>query len=73
MHRPIGITILALLAGLAGLFEIWRALVFLGVVSFEFHHWPDNHSQRGNSLLCRWSGHDNEIGRGVAVLGKWAF
>ena len=36
MHRPIGITILALLAGLAGLFEIWRALVFLGVVSFEF-------------------------------------
>ena len=36
MHRPIGITILALLAGLAGLFEIWRALVFLGVASFTF-------------------------------------
>ena len=35
MHRPIGITILALLAGLAGVFEVWRALVFLGVVSFE--------------------------------------
>ena len=36
MHRPIGITILALLAGLAGVFQVWRALVFLGVVSFEF-------------------------------------
>ncbi len=35
MHRPIGITILALLAGLAGVFQVWRALVFLGVVSFE--------------------------------------
>jgi hypothetical protein len=34
MHRPIGVTILALLAGLAGLFEIWRALVFVGAVSF---------------------------------------
>ena len=36
MHRPIGVTILALLAGLAGLFEIWRTLVFLGVVKFTF-------------------------------------
>jgi hypothetical protein len=36
MHRPIGVTILALLAGLAGLFEIWRALVFAGVASFTF-------------------------------------
>jgi hypothetical protein len=36
MHRPIGVTILALLAGLAGLFEIWRALVFVGAVSFTF-------------------------------------
>ena len=36
MHRPIGVTILALVAGLAGLFEVWRALVFLGVVKFEF-------------------------------------
>jgi len=36
MHRPIGVTILALLAGLAGLFEIWRALVFIGAVSFSF-------------------------------------
>jgi len=36
MHRPIGVTLLALGAGLAGLFEIWRALVFLGVVSFSF-------------------------------------
>lgn len=36
MHRPIGVTILALLAGLAGLFEIWRTLVFLGIVKFNF-------------------------------------
>jgi hypothetical protein len=36
MHRPIGVTLLALGAGLAGLFEIWRALVFMGVVSFNF-------------------------------------
>ena len=31
MHRPIGVTILALLAGLAGLLEVWRTLVFLGI------------------------------------------
>ena len=36
MHRPIGVTVLALLAGLAGLFEVWRALVFLGVAKFTF-------------------------------------
>jgi hypothetical protein len=36
MNRPIGVTLLALGAGLAGLFEIWRALVFLGVASFTF-------------------------------------
>jgi hypothetical protein len=36
MHRPIGVTILAILAGLAGLFEVWRTLVFLGIASFTF-------------------------------------
>jgi hypothetical protein len=36
MHRPIGVTILAVLAGIAGLFEIWRTLVFLGLVKFTF-------------------------------------
>jgi len=36
MHRPIGITILAVAAGLAGIFQIWRALVFIGAVSFTF-------------------------------------
>ena len=36
MHRPIGVTLLALAAGVAGLFEIWRALVFAGVASFTF-------------------------------------
>ena len=36
MHRPIGVTILAILAGVAGLFEIWRTLVFLGIAKFTF-------------------------------------
>jgi hypothetical protein len=36
MNRPIGVTLLAVGAGLAGLFEIWRALVFVGVASFTF-------------------------------------
>ena len=36
MHRPIGVALLALGAGLAGLFEIWRALVFLGAGSWTF-------------------------------------
>ena len=36
MHRPIGVTILAVLAGAAGIFEVWRALVFAGIVNFTF-------------------------------------
>ena len=36
MKRPIGVTLLALGAGLAGLYEIWRTLVFLGIVNFNF-------------------------------------
>ena len=36
MHRPIGVTILALLSGIVGLLEIWRALVFMGIVSWTF-------------------------------------
>ena len=36
MNRPIGVTLLAIGAGLAGLYEIWRALVFMGVVNFTF-------------------------------------
>jgi len=36
MHRPIGVSVLAALAGIAGLFEIWRTLVFLGLVKFTF-------------------------------------
>jgi hypothetical protein len=36
MHRPIGVTILAVLAGVAGLFEVWRTLVFMGIASFTF-------------------------------------
>jgi hypothetical protein len=36
MQRPIGVTMLALGAGLAALFEIWRALVFLGIANFTF-------------------------------------
>ena len=36
MQRPIGVTLLAVGAGLVGLYEIWRALIFMGVVSFNF-------------------------------------
>jgi hypothetical protein len=36
MNRPIGVTLLAIGAGLAGIYEIWRALVFMGVVNFTF-------------------------------------
>jgi len=36
MHRPIGVTLLAVGAGLAVLAELWRMLVFLGVVSWTF-------------------------------------
>jgi hypothetical protein len=36
MNRPIGVTLLAIGAGIAGLFEIWRTLVFLGIAKFTF-------------------------------------
>ncbi len=36
MHRPIGVTILAILAGLAGIVELWRAAVFMGWVNWTF-------------------------------------
>ena len=36
MQRPIGVTILAVLAGVAGLYGIWRTLVFLGIAKFTF-------------------------------------
>jgi len=36
MKRPIGVTLLALGAGLAALFQIWRTLVFLGIVNWTF-------------------------------------
>jgi hypothetical protein len=35
-HRPIGVAILAILAGLAALAELWRMFVFLGIVNFTF-------------------------------------
>jgi len=35
-HRPIGVTLLALGAGLAALFQIWRMLVFMGIANFGF-------------------------------------
>jgi hypothetical protein len=34
MQRPIGVTLLAVGAGLAGLYQIWRILVFLGIANF---------------------------------------
>ena len=36
MSRPIGVTLLALGAGLAGLLEVWRTLVFLGIANWTF-------------------------------------
>jgi hypothetical protein len=36
MSRPIGVTLLAIAAGVAGIFQVWRILVFLGIASFNF-------------------------------------
>jgi hypothetical protein len=36
MHRPIGVTLLAIGAGVVGLLEIYRMLIFLGITSFNF-------------------------------------
>ena len=36
MNRPIGVTLLAVGAGLIGLFDIWRAAVFMGWVNWTF-------------------------------------
>lgn len=35
MNRPFGVTLLAIAAGVAGLLQIWRLLVFLGVVGIN--------------------------------------
>jgi hypothetical protein len=35
MQRPIGVTLLAIGAGLAGLYQIWLILVYLGIVDFN--------------------------------------
>ena len=36
MQRPIGVTLLAIGSALVGLAEVWRALVFMGWVNFNF-------------------------------------
>jgi hypothetical protein len=36
MHRPIGVTLLAIGAALAGIYELYRMLIFMGVTSFTF-------------------------------------
>ncbi len=36
MSRPMGVTLLAIAAGVAGIFQVWRILVFLGIASFNF-------------------------------------
>ena len=36
MQRPIGVTLLAVGAGIAGLYQIWRILVFAGVAKWTF-------------------------------------
>lgn len=55
MHRPLGITLLALGAGLAGLFQVWRILVFLGIADFTFFGQPIsfNEPQWGQAI---WAG-----------------
>jgi hypothetical protein len=35
-HRPIGVTLLAAGAAIAGLYQIWRIIVFLGIADFTF-------------------------------------
>jgi hypothetical protein len=35
MQRPIGVTLLAIGAGLAGLYQIWLILIYLGIVNFN--------------------------------------
>ena len=34
MHRPIGVMLLAVAAGLGALYQLYRALIFMGVVDF---------------------------------------
>jgi hypothetical protein len=55
MQRPIGITLLAIGAGLAGLFQVWRILVFLGIADFTFFGQPIslNEPQWGHAI---WAG-----------------
>jgi hypothetical protein len=36
MNRPIGVTLLAVGAGLIGIYELYRMLIFMGVASFNF-------------------------------------
>ena len=36
MQRPIGVTLLAIGSALVGVLEVWRALVFMGWVSWTF-------------------------------------
>jgi hypothetical protein len=36
MNRPIGVTLLAIGAGLIGIYELYRTLIFMGVASFNF-------------------------------------
>src|SRR5215212_7535306 len=36
MNRPIGVTLLAVAAGVVGIFDLWRAAVFMGWVKWTF-------------------------------------
>jgi hypothetical protein len=36
MNRPIGVTLLAAGAGLIGIYELYRTLIFMGIASFNF-------------------------------------
>jgi hypothetical protein len=36
MHRPIGVMLLALAAGLGALYQIYRSLIYMGILKFDF-------------------------------------
>jgi hypothetical protein len=55
MQRPIGVTLLAAGAGIAGLLEIWRALVFMGIANFTFVGKPVSFSGNAQWGAAIWA------------------
>ena len=55
MNRPLGVTLLAIAAPAAGIFQIWRILVLLGIADFTFLGQPVSlqEAQWGHAI---WAG-----------------